>query len=86
MKFTVAVLTSIFFMVNNYALSEPIEKFVDGLDKVNNKPQNISMYTGQFDIKDERGDDETSLIGIEHKNKDLFRDTLVGKFSPTTGG
>ena len=47
---------------------------------------NISVYTGKFDTTDELGDDETSLIGAEHKNKDLFRDTWIGKFSPTTGG
>ena len=46
---------------------------------------NLSFYSGKFDIKDEVGDDETSLIGIEHKNKDLFRNTWIGRFSPTTG-
>ena len=51
----------------------------------NKEKQNISFYTGQFDIKDQVGDDKTSLIGIEHKNQNLFRDTWVGKFSPTTG-
>jgi lipid A 3-O-deacylase len=53
--------------------------------------QNLSFYTGVFDYKDEKGigetkDDKTSLVGIEHKNKDLFRNTWLGKFSPTTGG
>ena len=53
--------------------------------------QNLSVYTGIFDSKDERGvgetkDDKTSLVGIEHKNKNLFRETWLGKFSPTTGG
>ena len=46
---------------------------------------NISVYTGKFDTTDELGDDETSLIGVEHKNKDLFRNTWIGKFSPTSG-
>ena len=47
--------------------------------------QNISVYTGTFDIIDKEGDDKTSLMGIEHKNEDLFRNTWIGKFSPTTG-
>mgnify|MGYP006105950461 FL=1 len=47
--------------------------------------QNISVYTGTFDILDKEGDDQTTLIGAEHKNKDLFRDTWLGRFSPTTG-
>jgi hypothetical protein len=53
-------------------------------------PQNISFYTGTFDFKDEKGvgetqTDKSSLFGVEHKNKDLFRDTWIGKFPPTTG-
>ena len=54
---------------------------------------NVSFYTGIFDHKDEtdlqagkKKSHKTSLAGIEHKNKDLFRDTWIGRFSPTTGG
>ena len=47
---------------------------------------NISIYTGTFDIIDEEGDDQTTLFGIEHKNPNLFRDTFLGKFKPVTGG
>ena len=46
---------------------------------------NLSFYTGTFDVIDKEGDDQTSLFGIEHKNPDLFRDTLIGKFKPVTG-
>tara|TARA_B100000941_G_C28326298_1_gene459245 strand:+ start:266 stop:772 length:507 start_codon:yes stop_codon:yes gene_type:complete len=45
----------------------------------------ISFYTGTFDVIDKEGDDQTSLYGIEHKNPDLFRNTLFGKFKPITG-
>ena len=50
-----------------------------------NMNNEISFYTGTFDIIDKEGDDKTSLIGIEHKNPDLFRDTFLGKFKPITG-
>ena len=46
----------------------------------------ISFYTGTFDVIDKEGDDKTSLFGIEHKNPDLFRNTIFGKFSPVSGG
>ena len=59
--------------------------FLTSISSLNAQENNISVYTGKFDTKDEIGDDETSLIGMEHKNKDLFRDTWIGKFSPTTG-
>ena len=45
----------------------------------------LSFYTGTFDVIDEEGDDQTSLFGIEHKNPDLFRDTILGTFKPITG-
>ena len=48
--------------------------------------QNVSMYTGTFDIIDEEGDEKTNWVGIQHKNESLFRDTWFGRFSPTTGG
>ena len=46
----------------------------------------VSFYTGTFDVIDKEGDDQTSLLGIEHKNSNLFRDTYLGKFKPVTGG
>ena len=53
---------------------------------VSYQPNNdISVYTGTFDVIDKEGDDQTSLVGIEHKNPDLFRDTPFGKISPITG-
>ena len=51
----------------------------------NDDNQNVSFYTGTFDTIDKEGDDKTTLMGAEHKNKNLFRDTWVGRFSPTTG-
>ena len=45
----------------------------------------ISFYTGTFDVIDKEGDDQTTLFGIEHKNPNLFRDTILGKFKPVTG-
>ena len=46
----------------------------------------VSFYTGTFDLIDKEGDDKTSLFGIEHKNPNLFRNTFLGKFSPVSGG
>ena len=45
----------------------------------------ISVYTGTFDVIDKEGDDQTSMIGVEHRNTDLFRNTFLGKFAPVTG-
>ena len=46
----------------------------------------ISFYSGVFDTIDKEGDDKATLFGIEHRNNDLFRNTILGKFAPITGG
>jgi|TARA_B110000438_G_C15702475_1_gene601636 lipid A 3-O-deacylase len=45
----------------------------------------LTFYTGKFDTKDEVGDDETTLFGLEHRNPNLFRNTILGKFAPVSG-
>tara|TARA_B100001093_G_scaffold510097_1_gene575349 strand:- start:415 stop:939 length:525 start_codon:yes stop_codon:yes gene_type:complete len=56
----------------------------DELNKVGRN--DISFYAGTFDLIDDEGDDKTSLVGLQHKNPNLFRDTFLGKFSPVSGG
>ena len=48
--------------------------------------KDISFYLGTFDVIDKEGDDQSTLLGMEHRNPDLFRDTPLGKFSPVSGG
>ena len=45
----------------------------------------ISFYTGIFDTIDKEGDDKSQLFGVEHRNPNLYRSTLLGKFAPVTG-
>jgi|TARA_B100001093_G_C26303177_1_gene790307 lipid A 3-O-deacylase len=45
----------------------------------------ISFYTGVFDTIDKEGDDKSQLFGVEHRNPNLFRTTLLGKFAPVSG-
>jgi lipid A 3-O-deacylase len=61
------------------------DKRIKAVRSFDEKNHNLSIYTGTFDTIDKEGDDKTSLMGVEHKNKDLFRDTWIGRFSPTTG-
>mgnify|MGYP001323757425 CR=1 FL=1 len=67
----------IFLILFGFTLSSALA------DKTNKE---LSFYVGTFDLIDEEGDDQTTLFGIEHKNPDLFRDTIFGKFSPVSGG
>ena len=52
---------------------------------VSSENLDISVYTGTFDVIDKEGDDQTNLIGLEHRNTDLFRDTFLGKLAPVSG-
>ena len=47
------------------------------------KTSGLNVYSGMFDFSDHK--QRASLIGIEHQNHNLYRDTLVGKISPVTG-
>ena len=58
--------------------------FISGKTFAENK--NIALYAGTFDGIDKEGDDQSSLVGIEHRNPNLFRNTFLGKFSPVSGG
>ena len=73
MKFKFLIFLTLLILPLNLALA----------DEGNN---DISFYTGTFDVIDKEGDDQTTLFGIEHKNPNLFRNTLLGKFSPVSGG
>ena len=53
--------------------------------KTSETEHEYNFYVGTFDIIDKEGDDQSGLFGIEHKNEDLYRDTILGKFSPITG-
>ena len=43
----------------------------------------LSIYTGMFDFSDDGK--RSTLIGIQHQNENLNRDTFLGNLSPITG-
>ena len=47
------------------------------------KNTEFSVYTGMFDFSDDGK--RSTLIGFQHQNENLNRDTFLGNFSPTTG-
>ena len=48
-----------------------------------NKNTEFSVYTGMFDFSDDGK--RSTLIGFQHQNVDLNRDTFLGNLSPITG-
>ena len=70
------LILALFFSVSNSYAKEI---------KFEEKPTEINVYAGTFDVIDKEGDDQTSLVGVEHKNENLFRNTILGQFKPITG-
>ena len=51
--------------------------------KNNNQNTEFNVYTGMFDFSDDGK--KSTLIGFQHQNENLNRDTFLGNFSPITG-
>ena len=57
----------------------------DSLNKTNSLSETeLNFYTGMFDFSDHK--QSSGLVGLQHQNDDLFRDSFLGKISPITGG
>ena len=49
----------------------------------NNQNTEFNVYTGTFDFSDDGK--KSTLIGFQHQNENLNRDTFLGNLSPITG-
>ena len=67
-----ALLTCIFFSFSTIA---------DDIKLENNTE--LSFFTGMFDFSDDGK--KSSLVGVQHQNENLNRDTFLGNLSPITG-
>ena len=48
------------------------------------KETELNFFTGMFDFSDTK--QASGLLGFQHQNDDLFRNSFLGKLSPITGG
>jgi len=44
----------------------------------------LNLFTGMFDFSD--GKQKAGVLGLQHQNENLFRNSRLGKLSPITGG
>ena len=75
MKIKELILIVIMFFVNSVLIAEEIKL------KPNNNEYNV--YTGMFDFSDDGK--RATLIGFQHQNEELNRNTFLGNLSPITG-
>ena len=53
-------------------------------EEIDTNEHNISFFTGNFDFSDDK--QKSILVGFQHQNENLYRDTFLGNVSPITGG
>jgi len=51
--------------------------------KASDQNTEFNLYTGMFDFSDDGK--RSTLVGIQHQNENLNRDTFLGNLSPVTG-
>ena len=51
--------------------------------KINDKNTEFSVYSGMFDFSD--NGKKSAIIGLQHQNENLLRDSFLGTLSPVTG-
>ena len=53
-------------------------------EKINIKGNQLNFFTGNFDFSDNK--QKAILVGFQHQDENLNRDTFIGNISPITGG
>ncbi len=69
------LISALLFFLNFSSVAEEI--------KDNNLDTKFSIYSGVFDFSDDGK--KSTLIGFQHQNENLYRDTFLGNLSPITG-
>ena len=72
---------SIMFLIFTYFLGSYYTYAEDNLKKSENE---FNLFSGMFDFSD--GKQKAGVLGVQHQNESLFRNSLLGKLSPITGG
>ena len=72
------ILNILALLVSFYFLS-----FANAEDIKSNETE-INLFTGMFDFSDTK--QASGIVGLQHQNDDLFRNSFLGKLSPITGG
>jgi len=67
-----------FLLINSAYAEENKSKFTE------KKNTEFNIYSGMFDFSDDGK--RSALLGLQHQNENLNRDTFLGNLSPITGG
>ena len=69
-----SIVLLVIFSATNLAVAE---------EKITNEHQ-LNFFLGNFDFSDDK--QSAVLVGFQHQNENLIRETMLGNVSPITGG
>ena len=75
MNFKIFYLVLVSFLISLSSIADDHE--------IDNNNTKFNIYSGMFDFSDDGK--KSTLIGFQHQNTDLNRDTFLGNLSPITG-
>ncbi len=71
-----------FFLVNVFLLiSLPLKS--EEVKKISGNEHEFNIYTGMFDFSDDGK--RSTILGFQHQNENLIRESFLGTLSPVTG-
>ena len=73
-----------YFKILSIVILSLISSAVSAEENKDIKDHEFNIYTGNFDFSDDK--QKAILVGIQHQNENLERDTFLGNTSPITGG
>ena len=73
---------NLFLVLTSLIISSVLYADEIKLDEKNSKTE-LNFYTGMFDFSDDGK--RAGLLGIQHQNNELSRNTFLGNLSPITG-
>ena len=73
------IIVGIFLLFTSFFLS-PLKS--DEMKELSD-PHQYNFFTGMFDFSDDGK--KSTLVGIQHQNENLYRDSFFGTISPVTG-
>ena len=77
MSFKYLNLIIVFFFIFSANADEKKSKFTE------ERNTEFNVYSGMFDFSD--NGKRSALLGLQHQNENLYRDTFLGNLSPVTG-
>ena len=79
-KFTSIILFAL-ISLNYFSFANSADENINNVD---DSETELNFFTGMFDFSDDG--QAAGLIGMQHQNDELFRNSFLGKLSPISGG